>query len=83
MYPLIRVALAIANLTGDKVEDGVARLLVKNDVTKVASKPKTAEANTAESILSEAMDIARGLDGIDAALQPLGQLFVRIALKLT
>ncbi|CAK0801107.1 unnamed protein product [Prorocentrum cordatum] len=83
MYPLIRVALAIANLTGDKVEDGVARLLVKNDVTKVASTPKMAEANTAESILGEAMDIARGLDGIDAALQPLGQLFVRIALKLT
>eukprot|EP00959_Pyramimonas_sp_CCMP1952_P216647 4531263-Pyramimonas_sp.AAC.1 len=27
MYPLMRVALAIANLTGDRVEDGVARLL--------------------------------------------------------
>eukprot|EP00959_Pyramimonas_sp_CCMP1952_P116241 2430193-Pyramimonas_sp.AAC.1 len=75
MYPLIRVALASASLTGDKVEDGAARLLVKNDVAKVASKPKMAEANTSESVRGEAMDIVRGLDGIDAALQPFGQLF--------
>eukprot|EP00959_Pyramimonas_sp_CCMP1952_P464417 9486575-Pyramimonas_sp.AAC.1 len=36
VYPLIRVAVAVANLTGDKVEDGAARLLVKNDVAKLA-----------------------------------------------
>ena len=82
MHPLVRVACAVANLTGDKVEDGVARLLVKADVTKLATKPKMAEAGTAERILGEAMDIAKGLDGIDAALEPLGQLFVRVALKL-
>ena len=82
MFPLIRVALAIANLTGDKVEDGVARLLSKNDVAKVASKPKTAEACTAERILGEAMDIAKEVGGIDATLQPLGQIFVRTAVKL-
>eukprot|EP00959_Pyramimonas_sp_CCMP1952_P072437 1513091-Pyramimonas_sp.AAC.1 len=28
------------------------------------------------------MDIAKGLDGIEAALEPLGQIFVRVALKL-
>ncbi|CAK0808824.1 unnamed protein product [Prorocentrum cordatum] len=82
LHPLIRVAVAIANLTGDKVEDGVARLFVKNDVAKLAGKPKMAEAGAAERILDEAMGVAKGLGGIDAALEPLGQLFVRAALKL-
>ncbi|CAK0814057.1 unnamed protein product [Prorocentrum cordatum] len=81
LRPLIRVAVAIANLTGDKVEDGAARLLVENDVAKLASKPRMAEADTAERILDETMGIAEGLGGIDAALEPLGQLFVRVALK--
>ena len=30
-FPLARVSLAVANLTGDKLDDGVARLLLKTD----------------------------------------------------
>ncbi|CAK0874999.1 unnamed protein product [Prorocentrum cordatum] len=82
LHPVIRVAAAIANLAGDKVEGGAARLLVKNDVTKLAGKPNMAEADTAERILDEAMGTAKGLGGIDAALEPSGQLFARVALKL-
>ena len=39
-FPLTRVSLALTNLTGDKVEDGVARLLNRGDIRKVAGKPK-------------------------------------------
>eukprot|EP00959_Pyramimonas_sp_CCMP1952_P294290 6155709-Pyramimonas_sp.AAC.1 len=60
LHPLVRVSLAIANLAGDKVENGLARLLVKADVSKVAGKPAQAEALIAERILGEAMDIASG-----------------------
>ena len=31
-FPMIRVAAAVANLTSDKVEDGIAKLLVKTDI---------------------------------------------------
>ena len=82
-FPLTRVSLALTNLTGDKVEDGVARLLNRGDISKVAGKPKQDEANTAEQILGEAMQIAVSLGGYDEVMEPLGQLFVRVGLRLT
>jgi hypothetical protein len=63
MFPLIRVALGLANMTGDKVEDTVARLLNKADVSKVASKPKLAAVLEAETALQNAFDIAAPLGG--------------------
>ena len=44
LLPMGRVALALANMTSDKVEGHVARLLRKEDVGEVASKAKLAVA---------------------------------------
>jgi hypothetical protein len=81
-YPMVRTALMLANLTGDKVEDSVARLLSKTDITKVASKAKTAAAHEAEKILQDAWQIVQAASSTDACTKPLGQLFVRFGLKL-
>ena len=83
MYHLSRVSLALANLTGDKVAGGVARLLGKGGVSKVAGKPTQAEADIDELIRGEAMQTAKRLGGVDAAPGPLGQMFVRAGLRLT
>ena len=80
---MVRVALALANMTSDKVEDHVARLLRKEDVGKVASKPKLAVAMEHEQALQTGFDIAMTLGGVDKLLQPLGQMFVRSGLLLT
>ena len=83
LFPLVRVSLALTNMTGDKVEDGVARLLGKPDVAKVASKTRIGEATEAEAILGEAMQIANTLGGMDVVLHALGQMFVRVGLCIT
>ena len=47
MTPMIRVALVAANLTCDKIVDGIGRLLLKSDVDKLKTKklqPKVCEA---------------------------------------
>ena len=83
-FPLVRVALLLANLTGDKVEDGIARLLSRIDIVRVASKPMFLIVEAAEVALEQAISIASGpMGGIDTALRPLGQMFVRMGLKLT
>ena len=82
-YPLIRVALAVTNMTGDKVEDGVARLLGKTDANKITTNKYTEQVDKAEDILDQAVAITKPLGGIDKCLAPLGQLFVRVGLKLT
>ena len=83
MFPLDRVALCLANLTSDKVEDGVARLLGKGDVTRLATKSKLAELTTAEELLQHALDIGNTLGGIEQVLKPMGKVFVRVGLLLT
>ena len=45
-------------------------------------KAKLAETVEAEKILEDAWNLAEAVSSIDAALKPLGQLFVRIGLKL-
>ena len=80
-YPLIRCALALANLTGDKVDEGFAKTVGKTDVGKITAKAKAAEAEEVEGILADAMEIATAIGGMQKVVKPLGQLFVRIGLK--
>ena len=90
LYPLLRVALALCNLSAEKTEDGIAKLLTKSDVTKVASKAKATEAKQAEKTLSKAKSIVAALAkdqnlqhfSEEVALMPLGQIFVRTGLWL-
>ena len=82
-FPLLRVALGLANMTGDKLEDGIARLLKKEMVAGFTNKAKIGEAIKADDALQSAMDIAKALGGVDVVLKPLGQMFVRIGLLWT
>ena len=90
LYPLLRVALALCNLSAEKTEDDIAKLLTKSDVTKVASKAKATEAKQAEETLSKAKSIVAALAkdqnlqhfSEEVALMPLGQIFVRTGLWL-
>ena len=61
---MVRVALALANMASDKVDDHVARLLRKDDVGKVASKAKLAVAMEHEQALQTGFDIAMTLGGL-------------------
>ena len=79
-YPLLRMALAIANLTSDKVLDGVARLLSKADVAKIASKKEASKASIYEKTLVDSLQIVEQLSTVDICLGPLGKIFSRIGL---
>jgi hypothetical protein len=88
-FPLVRVALLLANLTSPKQEDGIAKLLTKADLTKLCGKAKLATVEQCELIISGGMDVvakvgqnSQVLDD-EAALAPLGKLFVRAALAAT
>jgi hypothetical protein len=91
-YPLVRVALMLANLTSNKQEDGIAKLLTKTDISRLCGKAKVDNIAECDAVLLGALDIisvmqksnqtSRVLDE-DAALAPLGKLFVRIALNAT
>ena len=70
-------------MTSDKIEDIVARLLLRGDIQRVASKPKLNESQAAEKALHNARDIAITVGGVDVVLQSLGQMFVRVGLMLT
>ena len=72
LFPMVRVALALANMTSDKVEDHVARLLRKADVGKVASKPQLAVAMEHEQALQTGFDIAMTLGGCRQTAPALG-----------
>ena len=83
-YPLTRAALVLVNLTCDKIEDGIARLLSQGDVKTVASLKNKEAVAESESVLVDAcfIDKAMRRGGTDF-LKPLGQLFVRVGLRLT
>ncbi|CAK0801675.1 unnamed protein product [Prorocentrum cordatum] len=82
-YPLIRVALALANMTGDEVEDGAARPLVKSDARRITPRKQMTPADKAEDIFDQVVTIAQPVGGVDKFLEPLGQLFARVGLRLT
>ena len=61
LYPLVRVAFALCNLSGSHQQDGIARTLVKSDVTKAASKASMKRADEAEQVLKHAEAIVESL----------------------
>ena len=78
------------NLSTDKHEDNIAKCLTKGDITKLASKAQTSKAQCgAEKILRDALEIVKILGTSredfqsDDAMQPLGQIFVRVGLSAT
>lgn len=84
-YPMLRNAMVLANLSSPKVEDGIAKLLSKSDVTKIASKAQASKATACENALCQAAGIASYLAGYgkllaDQELGPVGRLWVRVAL---
>ena len=80
-FPLIRIALALANMTSDKIKDGVARLLLDTDLAKFKAKAKLPMVEESEDALMDAMAITESLGGMEKMLQPLGRFFVRVGLK--
>ena len=89
MFPLLRVALCLCNLSASQVQDGIGKLLVKSDVAKLASKAKDAKAKACEETLVKAKAIIATLseqyEELDetACLEPLGKIFVRVGLYRT
>ena len=82
-FPMLRVALALSNLTCDKIEDRVAKLIVRADVLKLAGKQMASTSLEYEKTLSQAMSIAETISSIQVCLRPLGQIFSRIGLLST
>ena len=87
-FPLVRTACMLCNLCSDKKEDGIARLLLKGEITKLASKAAADKVVEAEHLLKDAMGIKdtlvqTGSKSEEDTMKPLGKLFVRIALLLT
>ena len=83
-YPLTRAALVLVNLTSDKIEDGIARLSKDTDVKSVASAKNKETVAESEAVLVDAMHIDKAMSqGTLDLLKPLGQLFVRVGLRLT
>jgi len=83
LFPLVRAALLLANLTTDKVEDGIARCVGKEQVKFVATAKKQFDASLTEDLLGDAFELCKTLGGVSLFLKPLGQMFVRLGLKLT
>ena len=54
---LLRVALCMANLTSPKIEDGIAKLITKSDITRLASKQWIALSEECDDVLKDAVDI--------------------------
>ena len=82
-YPWTRTCLVMANLTSPNVEDGLAKLLTKSDVTRLCSKASNAMVSTMEESVEQAQSIVNLLKhklDPDAELAPLGRLCVRLAL---
>ena len=83
-----RVAMVLVNLQSLKIEDGIAKLITKTDVVKVASKNQLPLAQSCEKVLKEAMilhDAVVAGHGVRSTelIQPLGQIFTRVGLHLT
>ena len=60
-YPLTRAALVLVNLTSDKIEDGIARLLKDTDVKSVASAKNKETVAESEAVLVDAMHIDKAM----------------------
>ena len=90
IYPLLRVSLAMTNMASPsaKVDEGIARLLTKMDVVKLAGRQQQARADLAEDALLGCEDIRRTIEHLPrydeaTANKSFGQFFVRIGLWAT
>ena len=80
----MRASMLLCNLTSDKKEDGLAKLIVKSDLVKLCGKSQARVAQQCEDALRDSHSIkdsllSEGVSG-DEIMRPLGQFFVRIAL---
>ena len=84
MFPMLRVSLALVNLTTTKVQDGIARFIGKADVARVGNANNTEKALAYEATLKSSFDIVQTL-GLcnDDVLKELGYIFVRVGLLAT
>ena len=74
----------LANYTTNKIEDGFAKLLARNDVQKIASSTCVLKADECEETLKAAAGIVKRLKDAgkldsDGELGPTGRLWVRVA----
>ena len=84
MFPMLRVSLALVNLTAAKQQDGIARFITKTDVTRVAGRGQLEKAKAYEATLQAAFEIVDGLQlSKDDVLQELGLIFVRVGILAT
>ena len=84
MFPLLRVSLALVNLTAAKQQDGIARFITKTDVARVAGRGQLEKAKAYEATLQAAFEIVDGLQlSKDDVLQELGLIFVRVGILAT
>ena len=86
-FPICRQAFLAANLISPKVVDGVAKLLVKSDMNKLAGKGRVAQLELAERSFEEVRShLAEAAQhGLKAADHDgiYGRFLVRVALHLT
>ncbi len=57
-YPLVRTAMHLANLTGDKIEDGICRTFPKGDMMKRCGKSYIKLVNELNLMLRDALAIS-------------------------
>ena len=87
-FTLVRISLAIVNLVCTKVEDGIAKTLVKTDLVRLSAKKQLATIREADQVLSDVLVIIEGLQPhhelpTSKFMRPAGQAFVRIGLWAT
>ena len=89
MYVLTRNALCMVNLTCSITEDGIAKLITKSEISKLASKASAAKAKAAEDTLQDSQKIIEALMRNNMVLtedefvECKGKLFVRVGLWCT
>ena len=89
MYVLTRNALCMVNLTSSIQQDGIAKLITRTEINKLASKAFAANAKVAEELLQDSMKIIEAMLRVDTHLSDddfvecKGKLFVRVGLWCT
>ena len=82
-HPLLRMAMALVNLTTESSK----AIITKSDVSRVAGKAYVSSAKTAEEVMQQALEAIQILTDAgteyDDLLEALGQLLVRIGISVT
>ena len=88
MYVLLKAALIATNLTSQKLEDDLAKLLTKSDVQRLCSKSLTASVNKAEDMFEEAAMLVSKFRSDnkltrDSEVDIVGRFWIRTVLHIT